>query len=319
MNYFEISILFSMVVSTILVTIILSSLKSSYYIAIKNLFFPKSKTKNVKEEVGFIMLHPLFWMVSFSISLLFLISFIFLIKDISLILEWLFFSFIIIISSAFLFPLIMWYTNKNYVETLRYVIGGLAFGSITAIFAYFLNTLFNLYLEHFFGYEYSFLLVFIFAPIIEEILKVTGIYILAERKRFNDIYDGVITGFSIGCGFALLENIFFIITKVPVFSLDLLFFRVVYSTLAHASFSTFGGIIIGKSKEYTNRNRLSAYVMAIFVSVLVHISFNILAMMDAINIEHLGEVNYIFSPLLVFIMLVIILLSLLSKDNKRLE
>ena len=169
-----------------------------------------------------------------------------LIKDVTLILEWLFFSFIIIVFSSILFPLIVWYTNKKYIETLKYVMGGISFGAITAIFAYFLNTIFNLFLQYFAGYEIGILLIFIIAPVFEEILKVTGIYILAERKNFNDIYDGISTGFSIGCGFALLENVFFIITKY-LFSLYLPF-RVAMEH-CYASFSTFGGIIIGKTKK----------------------------------------------------------------------
>jgi RsiW-degrading membrane proteinase PrsW (M82 family) len=319
MDYLGIGIIVSMVMATILVVVILSSLKSSLYIALRNLIFPKTKLKNVKHEAGFIILHPLFWILSFAIATLFLISFIFTLKDLTLILEWLFFSFIIIIFSSLLFPLIVWYGNKNYVETLKYVIGGISFGLMCAVFAYFINTILNLFLQSFTGFEIGLLLVFIVAPIIEEVLKVTGIYILAERKRFNDVYDGVATGFSIGCGFALLENIFFIITKIPFFSLELLLFRVFYNTLAHASFSTFGGIIIGKNKEITGKNRFSTYIMAIFVSLLAHMAFNILAMMDVINVELLGAEFYMFSPAIVVLMVITIVVALLYKGNKRLE
>jgi RsiW-degrading membrane proteinase PrsW (M82 family) len=319
MDYLGIGIIVSMVMATILVVVILSSLKSSLYIALRNLIFPKTKLKNVKHEAGFIILHPLFWILSFAIATLFLISFIFTLKDLTLVFEWLFFSFIIIIFSSLLFPLIVWYGNKNYVETLKYVIGGISFGLMCAVFAYFLNTILNLFLQSFTGFEIGLLLVFIVAPIIEEVLKVTGIYILAERKRFNDVYDGVATGFSIGCGFALLENIFFIITKIPFFSLELLLFRVFYNTLAHASFSTFGGIIIGKNKETTGKNRFSTYIMAIFVSLLAHMAFNILAMMDVINVELMGADFYIFSPAIVVIMVITIIVALFHKGNKRLS
>ncbi len=308
-----------MLMATILVVIILSSIKSSIYIALRNLIFPRTKVENVKDEAAFIILYPLFWLLSLSISSLFLVSFIMLIKDVTLILEWLFFSFIIIVFSSILFPLIIWYTNRKYIETLKYVMGGISFGAITAIFAYFLNTVFNLFLQYSAGYEVGVLLIFLIAPVFEEILKVTGIYILAERKRFNDVYDGVATGFSIGCGFALLENVFFIITKIPVFSFDILLFRVVYGTLAHASFSTFGGIIIGKNKELTGKNRFSAYLMAIFVSLMAHMAYNILAMMDVINVELMGAEYYVFSPLIVVLMVVTIIAALMYKGNKKLE
>lgn len=319
MDYFGIGIIVSMIMATILVVIILSSIKSSVYIALRNLIFPKTELNNVKEEAGFILLHPLFWLLSLSIGLLFIISFIFTIKDITLVFEWLFFSFIIIIFSSIIFPLMVWYGNKKYIETLKYVMGGISFGLMCAVFAYFLNTILNLFLQSLTGFEIGLLLVFIIAPVIEEVLKVTGIYILAERKRFNDVYDGIATGFSIGCGFALLENIFFIITKIPFFSLELLLFRVFYNTLAHASFSTFGGIIIGKNKEITGKNRFSTYIMAIFVSLLAHMSFNILAMMDVINVELMGAEYYIFSPAIVVIMVITIIVALFHKGNKKLE
>jgi hypothetical protein len=318
MDYFGVGVIVSMVMATILVVVILSSLKSSFYIALRNLLLPKTKIRNVKHEASFILLHPLFWILSLSISSLFLVSFIFTVRDLNLVFEWLFFSFIIIIFSSILFPLIVWYTNKKYIETLKYIIGGISFGSIAAVFAYFLNTILNLFLQHFTGFEMGIILVFIIAPIIEEFLKVTGIYILAERKRFNDIFDGVATGFSIGCGFALLENFFFIITKIPFFSFELLLFRVFYNTLAHASFSTFGGIIIGKNKELTGKNRFSSYIMAIFVSLLAHMAFNILAMMDVVNVELLGADFYFFSPIIVVIMIITIIYSMLNKNNKKL-
>lgn len=319
MNYFGIGIIISMILATILVLVIISSLKSSFYIAIRNLIFPKTKMKNVKHEAGFILLHPLFWVLSLSISSLFIVSFIFTVRDLNLVFEWLFFSFILIVFSAVIFPLIVWYTNKKYIETLKYIIGGISFGSIAAVFAYFLNTLINIFLQSFTGFEMGVILIFIIAPIIEEFLKVTGIYILAERKRFNDIFDGIATGFSIGCGFALLENIFYIITRIPFFSFEILIFRTFYNTLAHASFSTFGGIIIGKNKELTGKNRFSSYIMAIFVSLLAHMSFNILAMIDVINVELMGADFYIFSPLIVVIMVITIIYSMLNKNNKRLE
>jgi hypothetical protein len=318
MDYFGVGVTLSMILSTIIVLIVLSSIKSSVYLSLRNLIFPKTKIKNVKDEAGFIILHPLFWILSLSISTLFLISFLFSVRDLTLVFEWLFFSFIIIIFSAIVFPLIVWYTNRKYIETLKYIMGGVSFGSITAVFAYFLNTFFNLFLQIFTGFEIGLLLIFVIAPIIEEILKVTGIYILAERKRFNDVYDGVATGFSIGCGFALLENVFLIITKIPFFSLDLLFFRVFYNTLAHACFSTFGGIIIGKNKELTGKNRFSSYIMAVFVSILAHMAFNILALMDVINVELLGAEFYMFSPVLVILMVITIIMALLHKGNKRL-
>jgi RsiW-degrading membrane proteinase PrsW (M82 family) len=313
MDYFGIGITLSMILSTILVVVILSSIKSSVYIALRNLIFPRTKHKNVKEEAAFIILHPLFWIISLSITTLFLVSILFTIRDLSLIFEWLFFSFVLIVFSAVLFPLIVWYTNRKYIETLKYIMGGISFGSITAVFAFFINTFINLYLQVFTGYEIGLFLIFIIAPFIEEILKVTGIYILAERKYFNDIYDGVATGFSIGCGFALIENFFYILTKIPFFSIEILLFRVFYNTLAHGAFSSFGGIIIGKNKELTGKNRFSSYIMAIFVSILAHMSFNILALMDVINVELMGADFYMFSPGIVILMVITILIALFYK------
>jgi len=197
--------------------------------------------------------------------------------------------------------------------------GGISFGLLSAMTAYFLNSIINLILQIYSGIELGLLLVFIIAPFFEEIIKVTGIYILAERVKFNDVYDGIITGFSIGCGFALLENIFYVITKVPFFSLEILLFRAFYNTLAHGSFSTFGGIIIGKNKEITGKNRFSTYIMAIFVSLMAHMAFNILAMIDVINVEMMGAEYYIFSPAIVVLMIITIILTLFNKNNKKLE
>jgi len=211
--------------------------------------------------------------------------------------------------------MVLWYLNRKYVESLKYVIGGISFGSLAAITAYFINTISTLLMQTISGFETGIVLVFIVAPLFEEIIKVTGIYILAERKYFNDIYDGIIVGFSIGCGFALLENMFYIVTKIPSFSLEILIFRIFYSTLAHASFSTFGGIIIGKGKQDTGQNKFVVYIMAIMVSLMAHMAFNILAMIDVINVELLGADFYMFSPVIVIVMIIFIIASTWNKKG----
>ena len=71
---------------------------------------------------------------------------------------------------------------------------------------------------------------------------------MAIHKRFKGPLDGIIIGFSVGAGFALMENIFYIITKIPQGSIDLLIFRAVYNTIAHGAFTAIGGAIIGKIK-----------------------------------------------------------------------
>lgn len=315
MDYITIAIYISMISASLVTLIMVSSIKSSIYISLRNLIFPKTPLTNVKEEVGFVILHPLFWILSLGISILFLSSFTLQIKNLDLVFEWIFFSVTIIFSLSIVYPLVLWYMNRKYVESLKYVIGGISFGSLAAITAYFINTISNVLIQSISGIEMGIVLVFIIAPLIEEIIKVTGIYILAERKYFNDIYDGVITGFSIGCGFALLENIFYIITKIPSFSLEILIFRIFYSTLAHASFSTFGGIIIGKGKQNSGINKFSVYIMAIFVSLMAHMAFNILAMIDVINVEFMGADFYMFSPIIVIVMVIFILATTWNKKG----
>jgi len=315
MDYVTIAIYVSMITATLMTLAIATSLKSSIYISLRNLIFPNTQINNVKEEAGFIILHPLFWIVSLGVSSLFLISFILQIKNLDIVFEWVFFSCAIIFSLSILYPMVLWYLNRKYVESLKYVIGGISFGSLAAITAYFINTISTLLMQTISGFETGIVLVFIVAPLFEEIIKVTGIYILAERKYFNDIYDGIIVGFSIGCGFALLENMFYIVTKIPSFSLEILIFRIFYSTLAHASFSTFGGIIIGKGKQDTGQNKFVVYIMAIMVSLMAHMAFNILAMIDVINVELLGADFYMFSPVIVIVMIIFIIASTWNKKG----
>lgn len=317
MDYITVAIYISMISATLITLAIVSSLKNSIYISLRNLLFPKTEINNVKEEAGFIILHPLFWIISFGVSVLFLTSFILQLKNLEVIFEWVFFSCAIIFSLSIFYPMVLWYMNRKYVESLKYVMGGISFGALAAITAYFINTISIIIMQSISGFETGIFLVFIIAPIFEEVIKITGVYILAERKYFNDIFDGAIAGFSIGCGFALLENIFYIITKIPSFSLEILIFRTFYSTLAHASFSTFGGIIIGKGKQDTGQNKFVVYIMAIIVALMAHMAFNILAMIDVINVELMGAEFYMFSPIIVIVMIIFIIATIWNKKGKQ--
>ena len=48
------------------------------------------------------------------------------------------------------------------------------------------------------------------APAIEEILKALPMFVLIQRKRVGFLVDAAITGFAVGTGFALLENLYYL-------------------------------------------------------------------------------------------------------------
>jgi len=78
-------------------------------------------------------------------------------------------------------------------------------GALAAILAYFVNTYLLVHLEVSFDYFTHFV-----SPLVEEGLKAALVIALLRTNRIGFMFDAVILGFSIGAGFALVENLYYL-------------------------------------------------------------------------------------------------------------
>jgi RsiW-degrading membrane proteinase PrsW (M82 family) len=111
------------------------------------------------------------------------------------------------------------------------------------------------------------------APVVEEILKGIAIWILVRRPKFNYFVDGAIYGFTAGIGFAVLENIEYVMGH-PSAALAVAINRVISTNLMHAAATATLGIIIGIARFRKTTPRILLSLGGLVTAMILHMGFN---------------------------------------------
>ncbi|MBD3210322.1 PrsW family intramembrane metalloprotease [Candidatus Micrarchaeota archaeon] len=114
-----------------------------------------------------------------------------------------FFSGLLAFIAPFLWCAAWWYADFREREPLRLIITFFLWGMLAALMAIGLNSALGLAME---VAGIGFLGTFLFAPVVEEFYKGSGIALLGEHREFNSIEDGLVYGFVIGMGFSFIED-----------------------------------------------------------------------------------------------------------------
>jgi RsiW-degrading membrane proteinase PrsW (M82 family) len=101
------------------------------------------------------------------------------------------------------------------------------------------------------------------APVLEELLKALPLLVLVSRIR-----HGVVYGFAIGLGFALIESAVYISAN-PDYALGAALARVISIHLIHGFTTALVGLIA---------SRKVGFAAALLIAMLVHAGFNLLAL-----------------------------------------
>ncbi|MEM4331672.1 MAG: PrsW family intramembrane metalloprotease [Candidatus Micrarchaeia archaeon] len=306
MVYTEITVLLVVVMAVMLLGIVYTALHRKGWLEVVDILLPELRGLDARSEIASIIVHPLFWIVSVAIIAFFTISLLFSVNQTGIGYEWLVFSFAVVIFFALFDPLVIWFSEGKYHEPLRFVFGAMSYGAVCALFAFFINSMANIWLNIEFGERMGLLLLIATAPIVEEALKMVGVVLIAGHKNFKGPLDGILIGFSVGTGFAMMENIFYAATKIPENSIELLVFRALYNTLAHGAFTAIGGAVLGKIREVGKVHWVVRIMVPFFVAALTHTAFNVLAIVDIIGVNSLVLQYYIFSPMMVVALMLII-------------
>lgn len=166
---------------------------------------------------------------------------------------------------------------------------------VSVAFSFFANTIFGIGAFAVGGEALGDLLTAVVsAPIFEELSKGLGLVILlvAFRKYFDDILDGIVFGGVIALGFAAVENILYYgraLNAGGFVALFLIFIlRGVLSPFAHASFTAMTGIGCGIAREtHSTVAKLLFPIAGYIVAVLLHALWNGMAFAAGILIERL--------------------------------
>ena len=149
---------------------------------------------------------------------------------------------------------------------------------------------------------------FVVAGCVEEGFKLLFLYWLIWRNRhFDEYFDGIVYAVFVSMGFALVENVMYVFTGG--FGTGIM--RALLSVPAHFLFAVVMGYFFALAKFY--KNRTWNMLMAFFVPVLLHGTFDALLMVAEVSEAMQG------TYLVAFIVFDIILWKIGKKRMRQLE
>ncbi len=130
---------------------------------------------------------------------------------------------------------------------------------------------------------WALLLICVFGPIIEEILKIAGVYYLAEQRPWLVInrLSLVIIACISGLTFGLIENLIYIYIYIQNPSPEIIFYRWVVCTALHVTCSTIAGFGIAQMwhKSHTTAKPANPAIATPYLvtAILIHMIYNTFA------------------------------------------
>ena len=159
---------------------------------------------------------------------------------------------------------------------------------------------------------YNFLLYFVVVALSEEGAK----YVLLKRRtwrnpEFNCQFDGVVYGVFVSLGFALWENIGYVL----MYGFAAALMRAVTAVPGHASFGVFMGAYYGLARRSANQGQtgLSAFwrLLALLIPTLLHGMYDYIA----VNETAAFSTTFILFVLIVFITSFVLVKRLSDRDE----
>jgi hypothetical protein len=111
------------------------------------------------------------------------------------------------------------------------------------------------------------------APLIEEVLKAAYVVYLVDRRRVGFLVDAAIYGFAVGAGFALVENVDYLLS-LPRAGVFLWIVRGFGTALLHGgTTATLAVLSMGLADRHPDR-RFGVFVPGVFAAVALHSLYN---------------------------------------------
>lgn len=216
--------------------------------SLASLFSPFSVKRGIGERVHAAMVSPYFWGLE-MLGILIVISYMMLEGEVWK--SWTALaafgiSGLIAFIVPFLWCFAWWYADYKEREPLRVLVTLFLWGMLAALMAIGINSLTGVL----FGLlGVGFFTAFFVAPLVEEFFKGSGLLIFAGHHEFNSVEDGIVFGFTIGMGFAFIENWIYLMQN-PMGAdmlgwLSLFLLRSIVFSANHGLFTAITGAVIG--------------------------------------------------------------------------
>ncbi len=151
----------------------------------------------------------------------------------------------------------------------QYILLSMGWGIVAYYLAFYINS--TVYNNGWAGREQ---IVRFVAPVVEEILKCLIVFYLVRRKDFVYIMDGIAYGFGAGIGFAVFENIQYLMVAPVGGALMLGLARVFSTNLIHAIGSAVIGSALGYSRLAKDSSRVFLPLGGLLFAIAAHAGFN---------------------------------------------
>lgn len=166
------------------------------------------------------------------------------------------------------FLIILLFLDSYKLVKLHSIMGTLLVGCLVALVSLILN---RLLLDHF--QESLNILRRYIAPVLEELLKGIFIFYLIKTKRIGFMVDAAIFGFSVGAGFATIENIYYLYTLDNP-NLLLWIIRGFGTAIMHGGTTALVGIISKNMVERRKNEKIYCYLPGLGLAILIHSLYN---------------------------------------------
>ncbi|MBI2263797.1 MAG: PrsW family intramembrane metalloprotease [Armatimonadetes bacterium] len=238
------------------------------------------------------MIHPITWLVQLFFSGLLIL--VIILSTVSVMGAYGLFVVFLGGCAALFFPIlylaILWFIDYEK-EPLRFIFSLFLWGAFAATIAFVVNSTIHLFLAVLLGGgAVTVLLLTVFvAPIVEESVKGSGLVVIGEHHEMDDTFDGLLYGFSVGMGFAAVENFFYFSARHGSHEGDLaswlwlIAYRSLLCAIGHGCFTGTLGAVIGwiKTSKYSPYMLLAA-VPGLILAMSVHSLFNFTAVVQGI-------------------------------------
>ncbi len=141
-------------------------------------------------------------------------------------------------------------------------------GGLTAVAGYFLNGhLLSMIRVDFLTYARY------IAPVVEELLKASVLLYLFSRNRIGFLVDGAIQGFSVGAGFAVIENIYYSYAQADA-SLGIWIVRGFGTAIMHGGVTALVAIVAVVVMERKDSPPIYSFLPGLMLAIVIHSGFN---------------------------------------------